>query len=168
MRRRHSRHGYPPGPPPEHGYPPTHSGYPPGRAPYSQRLGEQQPGYPPGQPQGYRDHYGNWTPYCPGQAGGQWGYGGYDGAPYVSATELAAQQQRHAEEVTHKGKGFTAKMGDRAAVKSAFSMEQRQAKVGKGFVEGGDDEYGADILVGGGGLVCLEHIHASLIHDDHI
>lgn len=79
---------------------------------------------------------------------------GYDPAPYVSAADLAAQQQhQQPEEEAGKGKGFTAKMGDRAVVKSAFSLEQRQAKVGKGVVEGGEDEYGADILVGGGGLV---------------
>lgn len=86
----------------------------------------------------------------------QWGgYEGYGGAQYLSATDLAAQQQQQQpEEPTGKGKGFTAKMGDRAVVKSAFSLEQRQAKVGKGVVEGGEDEYGAEILVGGGGLVC--------------
>lgn len=73
----------------------------------------------------------------------------------MSAAELAAQQQQQqqASEQVQKGKGFTAKMGDRAVVKSAFTLEQRQAKVGKGVVEGGEDEYGADILVGGGGLV---------------
>lgn len=76
--------------------------------------------------------------------------------PYVSAADLAAQQQRQeAEDSVGKGKGFTAKMGDRAVVKSKFSSEQRQSKVGKGVVEGGEDEYGAEILVGGGGLVCF-------------
>lgn len=85
-------------------------------------------------------------------------HNGHDGAPYVSAADLAAQQQQQqqkADEAAGKGKGFAAKMGDRAVVKSAFSTEQRQAKVGKGIVEGGDDEYGADILVGGGGLVSI-------------
>jgi hypothetical protein len=145
-RRQNSRH--PSGPPAAHGYPPPRPGYPAARSQYYNRQHEQYPGYQPGQaaPQGYYDAYGNWIQY------GQ-GYVGYDSAPYVSATDLAAQQQQQSAEPTGKGKGFAAKMGDRAVVKSTFSLEQRQAKVGKGVVEGGDDEYGADILVGGGGLV---------------
>jgi hypothetical protein len=56
-----------------------------------------------------------------------------------------------------RGKGFEARMGDRAFVKPKFSTEQRSAKVGKGTVDGevigAADEYGADILLGGGGMV---------------
>jgi hypothetical protein len=72
--------------------------------------------------------------------------------PYVAAADLAAAAKAP-EASTGKGKGFAAKMGDRATVKSAFTLEQRQARVGKGVVEAEADEYGAEILLGGGGLV---------------
>jgi hypothetical protein len=60
-----------------------------------------------------------------------------------------------------KGKGFTMKMGDRAFVKQKFTLEERQAKEGKGTVDGAaqGDEYGVEILLGAGGMVrcCCQH-----------
>ena len=48
------------------------------------------------------------------------------------------------------------KMGDRAAVQHKFTTEERQAAEGKATVvaAAAGDEYGADILLGAGGMVC--------------
>lgn len=143
--------------------PPAHGGaaYPGAAMPAYGHASYGAPPPPPGPyaqqgaygHQGYYDAFGNWVPYTAADYA-QWGYGGAaaGGGAYGGAATPAAGQQ-DAQAATGRGKGFVAKMGDRAQVKSSFTLEQRKARIGKGFVEGEGDEYGAEILVGGGGLV---------------
>lgn len=124
-----------------HGY----GGFPP-PGPY----GQQGPAYGH---QGYYDSFGNWVPYTAADYA-QWGYGGAAaGAGAYGAAAAPPLGAKDDQAASGRGKGFAAKMGDRAQVKSSFTLEQRKARIGKGFVEGEGDEYGAEILVGGGGLV---------------
>lgn len=133
-----------------HGHPPAygHPGYvapPPPPGAYAQQGAYGH--------QGYYDAFGNWVPYTAADYA-QWGYGGAAGAAGVyGGAGAPLQGGQEAPGSTARGKGFAAKMGDRAQVKSSFTLEQRKARIGKGFVEGEGDEYGAEILVGGGGLV---------------
>lgn len=92
---------------------------------------------------GYYMPDGTWVPYSAHdyQQQQQWRPGG--GEP-VAAGEVG------------KGRGFTAKMGDRAIVRKKFTTEQRAAREGKGGGLADDDDgdvYGADVLLGAGGLV---------------
>jgi hypothetical protein len=137
--------------------------------------GYQPAGYA-GQYEGYYDQYGQWhSQGMYGQGYGQWGYGdqwysgwntygaggnwggnnaGPGGAPPAPPKPEAKEVQD--KSAGGKGKGFSMKMGDRAHVKQTFTLEQRQAKEGKlvmSSTEAGD-EYGADILLGAGGMVC--------------
>jgi hypothetical protein len=128
-----------------------------------------------GQHQGYYDQYGQWHTQGPYGYGydQQWGYGdqqyggwngGYGVGGHWGADNTgsgAAAQVSQKPEVKEdksaggKGRGFSMKMGDRAHVKQAFTLEQRQAKEGKFVLSSTEagDEYGADILLGAGGMV---------------
>lgn len=126
--------------------------------PHAYGYGSMPPPGPYGQQgayshQGYYDSFGNWVPYTAADYA-QWGHGGAAaGAGLYGAAAAAQPGAKDDQSAAARGKGFAAKMGDRAQVKSSFTLEQRKARIGKGFVEGQGDEYGAEILVGGGGLV---------------
>ena len=58
------------------------------------------------------------------------------------------------EASSRRGKGFEAKMGDRAVVRHKFSKDERSMEDGAtGFVDSTDDLYGVDMLLGAGGMV---------------
>ena len=139
----------------QHGYPhPRRQQLEQERQQQQQQHHEQEGGY--GQYAGYYDEYGQWhaQAYNPQQQsnGGGWdqvgGYGGYAGG-------VAPPKPPKPEPKVAKGKGFSMKMGDRAHVAQSFTLEQRQAREGKGVVGAAEaaDEYGADILLGAGGMV---------------
>lgn len=132
----------------QHGYPHPRSSQQQQQP--QQQQQQQQPGHE--QYAGYYDAYGQWHGQGADQSGA-WeqtvgGYGGYAGG-------VAPPGPPKPEPKVAKGKGFSMKMGDRARVANTFTLEQRQAREGKGVVGAAEaaDEYGADILLGAGGMV---------------
>ena len=98
-------------------------------------------------------------PAAGGYPGG--GYpGGYGGAGAAAGAAATGAPQDDGKDAGGKGKGFAAKMGDRAFVKQKFSLEERNAKMGKDAVDRAEDgdEYGAEILLGAGGMVSFAQL----------